>query len=145
MCCGCGETSPGPPVRTVVVVVVDVDAQDPLELARADDQDPVEAPAPDGANQALGVGVRLGRPYRRLDDHDRLTAEDLLQRTAELGVAIVDQKARRRGWLGERPREPARLLRDPACARIGGGAATYTLRLPCSMKKGRTTLPEGCQ
>jgi hypothetical protein len=45
----------------VAVVVIDVDTEDAFELATVDDQDPVEAFASDGADEALGVGVRLRR------------------------------------------------------------------------------------
>ena len=44
-------------MRTVAVVVLDVGVQDALELATAGDQDPVEALAPHGADEALGKRV----------------------------------------------------------------------------------------
>src|SRR6266540_1475265 len=52
------------------VVVVDVDAQDAVEVARADDQQPVQALGPCGADEALGVRVGLWRSERRLDHRD---------------------------------------------------------------------------
>ena len=52
---------PKRPVRTVSVVMLDVDAEDLLEVAAADDQQPVQALRTDGAHPALRVGVRLGR------------------------------------------------------------------------------------
>jgi hypothetical protein len=54
---GLGWHEPEAAVRPVAVVVVDVDSEDALELATVDDQDPVEALAPDRADEALGVGV----------------------------------------------------------------------------------------
>ena len=53
---------PQRPVGTVAVVMLEVGAQDLLEVATADDQQPVEALGADGAYPALGVGIRLGRP-----------------------------------------------------------------------------------
>src|SRR4029434_3480137 len=47
------------------IVVRDVDAQDVLELAAAEDQDAVEAVVPDGAYPSLGVGVRVRGLDRR--------------------------------------------------------------------------------
>ena len=46
----------------------------------------------------------------------------LVEGPAELRVAIVDQEARRRGSVGERPGELARLLGDPCAARMAGAA-----------------------
>ena len=45
-------------MRTMAVVMIDVDAEDALELAAAGDQDPVQALAPHRAHKARGVGVR---------------------------------------------------------------------------------------
>jgi hypothetical protein len=50
-------------VRAVAVVVANVDAQDPVELAVVEDQQPVEALAADAADPAPGVGVRVRRPH----------------------------------------------------------------------------------
>ena len=50
------------PVGTVAVVMLDVDPKDLLEVAAADDQQPVQALGADGPNPALGVGVGLWRP-----------------------------------------------------------------------------------
>jgi hypothetical protein len=51
-------------VGTVAVVMGDVDPQDLLEMASADDQQPVQALGADRADPVLGVGVRLGRSDR---------------------------------------------------------------------------------
>src|SRR5438093_7376624 len=56
------------------------------------------------------------------DDLDPRAAEDLVEGAVELRVAIVDQEAWRRGSVGERPRELARLLRDPGAAWMLGAA-----------------------
>jgi hypothetical protein len=82
-------------MRPVAVVVVDVDAEHLLKLSPADDRDPVEAFAADGADPALGECVRLRRPERRANDLDALASEDVIEGFAELAVAIVDQEADR--------------------------------------------------
>ena len=53
---------------------------------------PVEAVGADGAHPALGVSVRVGRPYRRPDHPDALGAEDLVERARELAVAVMDEE-----------------------------------------------------
>jgi hypothetical protein len=75
--------------------MVDVDPEHLLKLPPADDQDPLEAVAPDGADPALGERVRLRRPKGRVEDLDALASEDLVEGFAELAVAIVDQEADR--------------------------------------------------
>jgi hypothetical protein len=57
-----GRTSTERPVWTLAVVMLDVDTQDPVELARSEDQHPVEALRAGGADETLGVSVRLGPP-----------------------------------------------------------------------------------
>jgi len=79
----------------MAVVVVDVDAEHLLKLSPADDQDPVEAVAADGADPALGERVRLRRPERCADDLDAFAPEDLVEDTAELAVSVVNQEADR--------------------------------------------------
>ena len=59
---------PERPVGTVAVVVLDVDPEDLLEVAAADDQQPVQALGADRPHPALGVRVRLGCPHRCHDD-----------------------------------------------------------------------------
>jgi hypothetical protein len=82
-------------MRPVAVVMVDVDTEHVVELSPTDDQDPVEAVASDSADPALGERVRLRRPKRCADDLDAFASKDLVERVAELAVAIVDQEAER--------------------------------------------------
>jgi uncharacterized membrane protein YgcG len=51
-------------VRPVFVVVLGIDADDALEVAAAEDQQPVEALAAQAFDPALGVRTRSRRPYR---------------------------------------------------------------------------------
>ena len=60
------------PVRTVPVVVRDVDPKDLLEVASADDQQPVEALSADRPHPAFGVGVGPRRLHRRQQYLDAL-------------------------------------------------------------------------
>jgi hypothetical protein len=71
-------------VRPVPVVVVGVHAQDALEMAPSEDQDPVEAVAADGSHPALSESVRVRRLHGRLDHFDPLRAKDLVEALAEL-------------------------------------------------------------
>jgi hypothetical protein len=101
-----GADAPEPPLwcwgcqaegsmRPVAVVMVDVDAEHLLELSSADDQDPVEAVAPDGADPALGERICLRRPERCANDLDAVASADLVEDTAELAVSVVNQEADR--------------------------------------------------
>jgi hypothetical protein len=122
-------------MRTMAVVMIDVGVQDALELATIDDQDPVEALAPHGADEALGKRVRLRSLDRCSDDLDPLAAKDLVEGAAELRVAIVDLEA------GGEARSASDHESWRACwatqASLGCWVqpATCTLRLPSSMKK----------
>jgi hypothetical protein len=57
-------------VWTLLVEVADVDAEDVLKLAAAEDQEPVEALPAHAADPAFGVGIRVRRLDRRSDDLD---------------------------------------------------------------------------
>src|SRR5215211_8685967 len=98
------------------------DAEHPLEMAAVDDQEPVETLGSDGADEALGNRVRLRRSDRRADDLDAFAAEDNVEVTRELAVAIPDQKAHRRRTLRQSPSELTGLLGDPGAARVGRAA-----------------------
>ncbi len=88
-------------MRPVGVVVVDVDAEDALELLAAGDQEPVEAVAADGADEAFGEGVCLRGAEWGADDLDAFASEDVVEGAAELAVTIVDQEPGRCRSLGE--------------------------------------------
>src|SRR6266536_3879005 len=103
-------------MRALAVVVLDIDAQDSFELAATDDQEVVEALRADGADETLGVGVRLRRSDRRLDHADVFAAEHFMERGGELAVAVVDQEAHPLEQAGEA--EVARLLEHPVSGRV---------------------------
>lgn len=102
------------------VVVVDVDAQDAVELARAKDQQPVQALRARGPHEAFGVRVGLRRAERRLDNVDAFRAEDLVKAGDELRVAVADQEPDVLERAAEA--EVAGLLGDPLAVRVGGRA-----------------------
>ena|SRR5438552_18262862 len=119
----------------MAVVVVDVDAENLLKLSPADDQDPVEAVAADGADPALGERVRLRRPERGADDLDAVASEDLVERAAELAVSVVNQE-----WIGvSRSESDQASWRACWAVQVPLGLAVQparcTRRLPSSMKK----------
>jgi hypothetical protein len=116
-------------VRTVFVVVADVGTHDLLELAAADDQDPVEAFAPQASHPALGVRLRPWRPHGRPDDADALRAEHLVEAARELAVAVANEEAHRPLLLGERHHQVARLLAYPTLVRIRGHATEVDVAL----------------
>jgi hypothetical protein len=79
-------------MRPLRLVVGHVAAKHVLEVASAEDQQPVETLGADGTHEPLRVGVRLRRPNRRLDHLDPFAAEHLVEGGRELAVAVVDQE-----------------------------------------------------
>src|SRR4029453_11745787 len=94
------------------VVMTGIDAQHVLELAAAEDEQPVEALATHAADPALGVGVRVRRLNGCADDSDSFALEDVIPPAAEFRVAIVDQEADRLLAIIERDQQVARHLRQ---------------------------------
>jgi hypothetical protein len=98
------------PMRPMLVVMARVDMKHVLELAAAENEQPVEALATHRPDPTLGMCVRV----RCLDgcaDHSHSVAcEDLIEATAELGVAIVDQETERLLAILERHQQVACLL-----------------------------------
>jgi hypothetical protein len=83
------------PVWSVDVVMIDVDAQDALEVSTISNEQPVEALRTHGLHESLGDGVRLGCAKRGPHDLKALAPEDLIEGLRELAVAVVDQLAGR--------------------------------------------------
>src|SRR6266566_5719969 len=102
------------------VVMLDIDAEDALELSAAEDQDPVEALAPRAANPALDVRVRVWRLDRCPDHPDPLAAEDCVEGATELRVTVVDQQPKPRllAAILEVHQQVARLLQHPGAVRV---------------------------
>ena len=110
---------PKRPMRAVPVVVPDVDSQDLLEVAAADDQQPVQALGADRADPPLGVRVRLGRLYRRHQHLGVLGAEHIIEAVGELRVMVADKEAQLPSLLAQDQQEVAGLLGDLAAVGVG--------------------------
>src|SRR5438067_1681965 len=70
------------------------------------------------ADPTFGVRACLRRSHRRLDDADPFGAEDLVELTGELAVAITDQEPRSRIVAVEGHQQVARLLSHPPAIRV---------------------------
>src|SRR6266540_4217352 len=92
------------------VVVTHIDAKDLLELSAVEDEEPVEALAPDGADPALDVRVCVRCPHRCSDHLDPVAAEDGVEGAAELAIAVVDQQPGPLAAVVEVHQQVARLL-----------------------------------
>jgi hypothetical protein len=87
---GVGRSQGKRAMGAMLVVVTRVDAQDVGELPPAEDQDPVEALAPDAFDPTLRVRLRPRRRDWRADHPDPFRAEDLVEDERELAVAVTD-------------------------------------------------------
>lgn len=76
-------------MRPVLVVVLAVVAERVLELAAAEDEDPVAAVGANRAHPALGVRIRVRGLSGRADHLDGFGAEDLVEGAAEFRVPVV--------------------------------------------------------
>jgi len=105
-------------VRPMPVVMTGIDAKHVLELAPAEDEQPLETLAPHAADPALGMCVRVRRLHGCADHGDPFALEDRVEAAAELGVAIVDQQAQRSLPIVDRHQQVARLLGCPGAGRV---------------------------
>ena len=121
-------------VWPVVVVMVNVHAQDVLELPAACNQKPVETVAADGADPALGDRVRLRRPKGCADDFHALVRNT----SSKVRLNLLS-----RSWIKKRiglGRSGSDQASWRACCVVQGPSgfavqpATCTRRLPSSMK-----------
>jgi hypothetical protein len=98
------------PVRPLVIVVPQVLVEDPLKVASAPDQQPVQALLPHRPHPPLRVGVGVRRLDRCLDDLGPIGDEDVVEGAGELAVAVAYQEPRG----GDVPR-PFHLDRELSC------------------------------
>jgi hypothetical protein len=78
-------------MRRLVVVVVDVPTEHPLEMASRGDQRPVETLPAHGSHPSLRHGVCPGRPDQCPDDFHILSREDRVEGSGELRVSVAHQ------------------------------------------------------
>ena len=100
------------------VVVLDVNAEDVLELAATEDQQPVKALTADAADPALHVCARVRRPHRRLNDLDRLPCQQRVEVLGELRVSVVDEELNVPVAVIEFHQQVAGLLKHPSRVRL---------------------------
>ena len=100
-------------VRTMPVEVADVDAEDVLELAATEDEQPVEAFPSHASDPPLRVSVRVRRPDRRADDADAFALEEAVEGAGELRITVVDQKPHSLAAVVAIHQQVARLLSHP--------------------------------
>ncbi len=117
-------------VRPMPVVVVQVFLKHHLEVARPEDDEPVTALSSDGADDPFADGVGPRRPDGTADHLDIIRAEHGVEAGRELGVAVADQEPESTEAIRQFPCA----LGDPRLRRVGGDAARWTRRVPCSMK-----------
>ena len=79
-------------MRPGAFVVAHVLVQDPLEVPRPEEQQPVQAVTPRRAHPALRERVRAGRPHRRPNDADALGGEDAVEGGRELCVPVAEER-----------------------------------------------------
>jgi hypothetical protein len=115
-------------VRALAVVVGHIGGEHLIEVTAAENHQPVETLASNGANEPLRVGVGLRRPDWCSNDLDPFAADDLVEGGAELAVAVVNQEPR--PFEDTREAEVARLLGDSAAGRVRRAAGEVDAAAP---------------
>ena len=96
------------------VVVLDIDAERPLEMPPPLDERPVEALGPDRLDHPFGVGGGVRSPDRAADDPHPRRAEHRIEWPAELRVPVADEEADGRRAAIEVQHEVPGLLDSPS-------------------------------
>jgi hypothetical protein len=110
---------PKRPVRTMTVVVVDIDPKHLLQVPSPDDQQPVKTLGPDRPDPSLREGVRVGRLHRGDQHLGPVRAEHIIKATGELRVTVAEHKAQSSPSLVEYQEQVPGLLGDPGTIRVG--------------------------
>jgi hypothetical protein len=92
--------------------LINVDPEDVLEVASGEDEQPVQALLPDGSDPSLADGVGTRRPDGGADHPHVFGRKHLIERTAELAVAVMDKKPERPYSFIEVEAEVPRLLAE---------------------------------
>jgi len=105
-------------MRPLLVVVLHVAPQNPIQVPGTEDQRPVQTVGAQRLHPALGEGIRVGRPDRCADHANPFACEDVVEGARELGVAVADQDLGDRALVREAHGEVARLLSDEDRVRV---------------------------
>jgi hypothetical protein len=116
---GIRRLQPERPVWAMGVVVLDVDPQHLLEVSSPGDQQPVQALGPDRPDPAFGVGVGVGRLYRRDQYLGAVRMEDVVEGAGELRIPIANKEAHSSAPLTQHETQVAGLLGNPGPIRVG--------------------------
>jgi hypothetical protein len=114
---------PKRPVRTMPVVVLEMDPEDLLQMTTANDQQPVQALSADGTDPPLRIGVRVRGLERRNEHLGTLGVEHVVEATTELRVPVADKKAHPPAAFGQHHEQVAGLLGDPGATGVGSHAS----------------------
>ncbi|MEO8570945.1 MAG: hypothetical protein ABI553_04525 [Chloroflexota bacterium] len=95
------------------VVVLGIPPERPIQMTPTEDERPVEALRSDRLDQALGVRIGVRGLVRREDHPDYFGTDNLIERSAELGVPVTDEEPEDSWPIVETQREVAGLLGDP--------------------------------
>ncbi len=83
---------PERPMRSMRVVVLDVDPEHLFQVASPDDQQPVQALSPHRRDPPLRERVRVGRLERGAQHRGALRPEHIVEAATELRVTVAEQK-----------------------------------------------------
>jgi len=93
--------------------MLDEGADDSFKVLDIQDEQPVEALAPNGSHKPLRDAVCLRCPKRNSYHLDAFSPKDVIKAGGELLVPITNQEPKRFPAVRQRPRELPGLLRDP--------------------------------
>ena len=82
-------------MRAVSIVMINQHWQHALEVARTDNQQPIEALGPHRSNKSLRDAIRLWSLNRGPSDPNPNRLEDVIKAACELSIVIPDQHANR--------------------------------------------------
>src|SRR6266511_3555067 len=80
-----------PTMRPLVVVVVDIPTEHPVEMPPGEDEHPIRALSPHGSHPSLRHGVGPGGPDGSADHADVFGPPDVVEGPGELRVPVTDE------------------------------------------------------
>jgi hypothetical protein len=131
---------PERPVRTMTVVVVDIDPKHTLQVPSPDDQQLVKALGPGRPDPSLREGVRVGRLHRGQQHRGAVRAEHVVEATGELRVAVAEHKAQSWPSLVEFQEQVPGCWVTQAPSGLAVTPARWTSRVSSSMKNSTYSL-----